>query len=138
MYSNIYGLSGIGLLKLLKMFKHVHTYCLLLYFIVLQCDEIFESIESNSEIARWSCMLSVGKVYYITGLSIDAATEGEKNIVNNKFKLIFTSKTTLLSVIDNCPDISYQHLSPFVSFLDVLPRSQTRDNVIIYNLHFNV
>jgi len=81
--SDIYGLLDIGLLKSLKFLKHVRTYCLLLYFIVLQCDEIFGSIESNSEIARWSSMLSAGKVYLISGLSVDAATEGEKNVVNN-------------------------------------------------------
>jgi len=82
-------------------------------------------------------MLNASKIYHIFGLSVDAATEGEKNVVNNKLKLIFMPKMTLLSLIDDCPDIPYQHLPPFVSFRDVPPRSQTRDNVIgIYNLHF--
>jgi len=81
-------------------------------------------------------MLSAGKVYHISGLSVDAATEGKKNVVNNKLKLVFTPKMTLLSVIEECPDIPFQHLPPFVSFRDVQPRSQTRDNVIgIYNVH---
>jgi len=139
--SDIYGLSGIGLVKLLKILKHVRTYCLLLYLIVLQYDEIFGSIESNSDIARWSSMLSTGKIYHISGLSIDAAIEEEKNIVNHKLKLIFTLKTTLPSVFDECHDIPYQRLLSFVSFRDrdVPQRSQTRDNVIgIYNLHFKV
>ena len=84
-------------------------------------------------------MLSVGKVYHISGLSVGVATEGEMNAVNNKLKLIFTPKTTLLSVINECPDIPYQLLLPFVSFRNVPPRLQTRDNVIgIYNLHFKV
>jgi len=134
--SDIYGLSGIGLLKSLKNLKHIRTYCLLRYFIILQCDEIFGSIEGNSEIARWSSMLSAGKVYHISVHSVDAATEGEKNVVDNKLRLIFTPKTTLLSVIEECPDIPFQHLLPFVSFHDVPPRSRTCDNVIgIYNLH---
>jgi len=82
-------------------------------------------------------MLSGGKVYHISGLSVDAAIEGEKNIVDNKLKLVFTPKTTLLSVIEERRDIPFQHLPPFVSFRDVPPRSQTRDNVIgIYNVHF--
>ena len=82
-------------------------------------------------------MLSGGKVYHISGLSVDAAIENEKNVVDNKLKLVFTPKTTLLSVFEECPDISLQHLPPFVSFRDVSPRSQTRDNVIgIYNVHF--
>ena len=73
------------------------------------------------------------------GFSVDAVTNGEKNVVNNKFKLIFTPKTILLSVIDDRPNIPYQHLPPFVSFLDVLQHSQTRNNVVgIYNLHFKV
>ena len=45
-------------------------------------------------------MLSAGKVYHISGLSVDAATEGKKNVVNNKLKLVFTPKMTLLSVIE--------------------------------------
>ena len=52
-------------------------------------------------------MLSVGKVYHIFGLSIDAAIEGEKNVVNNKLRLIFTHKMTLLNVIEECPDIPF-------------------------------
>ena len=123
-------------MKLLKLLKYVRIYSLLLYFIVLQCDKIFGSIESNSDIARWRSILSAGKVYHISGLSVDVATEEEKNVVNNKLKLIFTPKTTLLSVIEECPDIPFQHLLPFVSFHDVPPRSRTCDNVIgIYNLH---
>jgi len=47
MESDIYGLSGIDLLKFLKFLEHLRTYCLLLLFIVLQCDEIFGSIESK-------------------------------------------------------------------------------------------
>ena len=104
---NIYGLSSIGLLKLLKIFKHVRTYCLLLHFIFLRCDEIFESIENNFEITQWSSMLSAGKVYQISRLSVDVTTDEEKNVVNNKFKLIFTPKTILLSVTHECPDISH-------------------------------
>jgi hypothetical protein len=81
-------------------------------------------------------MLSVGQVYHISGLSVDAATEGEKNVVNNKLKLLFTSKTTLLSVIEECPDIPFQHLPPFLSFRDVPSRLRTRHNVIgTYNVH---
>ena len=68
-------------------------------------------------------MLSAGKVYHISGLSVDATTEGEKNGIDNKLKLVFTPKTTLLSVIEECPDIPCQHLPPFVSFHDVPPRS---------------
>jgi len=84
-------------------------------------------------------MLSASKVYHIYRLSVDAAVEGEKNVINNNFKLIFMPKTTLLSIIDDCPDIPFQHLLPFVPFRDVPPRSQTRDNVIgIYNLHLKV
>jgi len=52
-------------------------------------------------------MLSAGNVYYISGLSVNAATEGKKNVVNNKLKLIFTPKTTLLSLIEECPDIPF-------------------------------
>ena len=48
-------------------------------------------------------MLSAGKVYHVSGLSVDSATEGEKNVVNNKLKFIFTPKMTLLIVIDDCP-----------------------------------
>jgi len=81
-------------------------------------------------------MLSTIKVYHIFGLSVDAATEGKKNVVNNKLKLVFTPKTTLLSIIEECPNIPFQHLPPCVSFCNVPPRSQTRDNVIgIYNVH---
>jgi len=52
-------------------------------------------------------MLSIGKVYHISDFSVDAATEGEKNVVNNKLKLIFTPKTTFLSIIDDCSDIPH-------------------------------
>ena len=52
-------------------------------------------------------MVSAGKVYHISRLSVDATIEGEKNVVNSKLKLIFTPKLTLLNVIDDCPDISY-------------------------------
>jgi len=57
---------------------------------ILQCDEIFGSIEGNLKIARCSSMLSAGKVYHISRLPVDAATEGEKNVVDNKLKLVFT------------------------------------------------
>ena len=108
MQNDIYGLLGIGFLKLLKFFlKHIQTCYLLLYFIVLQCYEIFGSIENNFEIDRWNSMVSAGKVYHISRLSVDATIEGEKNVVNSKLKLIFTPKLTLLNVIDDCPDISY-------------------------------
>ena len=40
-------------------------------------------------------MLSAGKVYHISRLPVDAATEGEKNVVDNKLKQVFTPKTTL-------------------------------------------
>ena len=83
-----------------------------------------------------NAMLGAGKVYHISELSVDAAIEGEKNIVNKKLRLIFTLKTTLLSVIEECLDIPFQHLPPFVLFRDVSSRSRTHDNVIgIYNLH---
>ena len=84
-------------------------------------------------------MLSADKVYYISGLAVDAATETEKDVVNNKFNLIFMPKTTFLSAINDYLDILYQHLQPFVLFRDVSPCSHTRDNVIrIYNLQSKV
>jgi len=84
-------------------------------------------------------MLSVGKVNTFLGFQLMLQPKEKKNFVNNKLKLIFTPKTTLLSVIDDCPHIPYQHLLPFVLLCDVPPRSQTHDNVIgMYNLHFKV
>jgi len=74
-------------------------------------------------------MLNAGKVNHISGLLVDAVADKEKNAVNNNFKLIFTPRTILLSVIDDCLDISCQHLLPFVSFFDALHHSQTHDNV---------
>jgi len=52
-------------------------------------------------------MLSADKVYHISGLSVDAATEGDKNVVNDKLRLIFTPNTILLSVIEECHDIPF-------------------------------
>ena len=50
-------------------------------------------------------------------------------MVNNNLKLVFTSRTTLLGIIEDCPDIPYQYPPPFVSFIDVPRRLCTRDNV---------
>ena len=84
-------------------------------------------------------MLSVGKVYHIFILSINATTDRERNVVNNNFKLIFTPRTILLGVVNDCPKIPCQYLPPFLSLFDVPQRLQTCDNVIgTYDLHFKV
>ena len=67
---------------------------------------------------------------------VDAATDGERNAVNNNLKLVFTPRSRLLGVVEDCLDILYQHLPPCVSFIDVPRHLRTRDNVIgTYNLH---
>ena len=102
--------------------------------IVLQCDEIFASIEGDAQINQWRSILDAGKVYHISGLLVDAATDGERNVVKNNLKLVFTPNSRLLSVVEDCPDIPYQHLPPCVSFIDVPRRLRTHDNVIaMYN-----
>ena len=101
-----------------------------MHFIILQCDEIFGIIEDDADISRWRSILSAGKVYHISGLSVDAATDGERNVVTNLYKLVFTPRTTLLGVIEECQDISYQHRSPFLSFIDIPRRLRTPDNVV--------
>jgi len=75
-------------------------------------------------------ILSTGKVYHIFGLSVDAATDGERNMVTNLYKLVFTPRTTLLGFIEECQDIPYQHWPPFVSFTEVPRCLRTPDNVV--------
>jgi len=50
--------------------------------------------------------------------------------VINLYKLVFTPRTTLIGVIEECQDIPYQHRPPFVSFTDIPRRLRTPDNVI--------
>ena len=98
--------------------------------IVLQCDEIFASIEGDAQINQWRSILDAGKVYHISGLLVDAATDGERNVVKNNLKLVFTPRSRLLGMVEDCPDIPHQHLPPCVSFIDVPRRLRARDNVI--------
>ena len=100
------------------------------YYIVLQCDEILGSMEGDDAINRWISILKVGKVYYISELSVDVAIDGERNVVINNLKLVFTRRTRLLDGIDDCPDIPCQHLLPFMLFINVLWRLRLHDNII--------
>ena len=101
-----------------------------MYYIMLQCDEILGIIQGDDNINKWMGLLIVGKVYRICGLSVDGATDGERNIVNNNLRLTFTPTTTLLKVLENCYDIPCQHLPAFVPFNNVSSRLRSRDNVI--------
>jgi len=64
-------------------------------------------------------MRSAGKVYDFSGRLVNAATDEERNVMNNNFKLILTPRMILLGVNDDCPNIPCHHLRPFVSLLDV-------------------
>ena len=97
---------------------------------LLQYDEIFGNMEGDVDISRWRPLLITGKVDHIFGLSVDAATDGEKNVVTNNYKLVFSPRTRLLGVIDDCPDIPFQHRPPFLPFIDVPHRLRTPNNVV--------
>ena len=75
-------------------------------------------------------LLIAGKVHHISGLSVDGATDGERQIIKNILRLTFTASTSLLDVLKECYDIPCQHEPPFVPFIDVPSRPQSRDNVI--------
>jgi len=100
------------------------------YIIMLQCDEILGIIQGDDNINKWMGLLIAGKVHRICGLSVDGATDGERNIVNNNLRLTLTPATTLLEVLENCDDIPCQHLSTFVTFNNVSSRLRSLDNVI--------
>lgn len=50
--------------------------------------------------------------------------------MTNLYKLVFTPRTTLIGVIEECQDIPYQHRPPFLSFIDIPRRLRTPDNVV--------
>ena len=96
-------------------------------------------MEGDDAINRWNSILKAGNVYHISGLSVDATTDGERNVVTNNLKLVFTPRTRLEGVINGCPDIPYQHLPPFVSFIDVPRCLKLHDNIIgIYSLQITI
>ena len=110
-----------------------------MHLIILQCDEIFSNIEGDAHITRWRPILNASKVYHIFGLSVDAATDNEQNVVTNNYKLFFMLRTRLFGIIDDCQDISYQDQAPFVLFINVPRRLRTSDNAVGTNcLHSKV
>ena len=92
MESDIHGSSGIRVINLLKLDQIVYLYRLPMYYIVLQCDEILGIVQGDDNINKWMGLLIVGKVYRICGLSVDGATDGERNSVNNNLRLTFTQQ----------------------------------------------
>jgi len=50
---------------------------------------------------------SCGCVLSSLTLLVDAATDGERNVVKNNLKLVFTPRSRLLGVVEDCPDIPY-------------------------------
>jgi len=54
-------------------------------------------------------------------------------VVNNLYKLVFTPRTALLGVVEECQDIPYQHRPPFLSFTEIPRRLRTPDNGVGMN-----
>jgi len=106
MESDIHGSLGICVIRLLKLDQIVHLYRLPMYYIMLQCNEILGIIQGDDNIINeWMGLLIADKVHRICRLSVDGATNGERNIVNNNLRSTFTPATTLLEVLENCDGI---------------------------------
>ena len=79
-------------------------------------------MEGDDAINRWNSILKAGKVYHTSGLSVDVATDGERNVVTNNLQLVLCHERDLkmsLMIALTFPTSTYHSLYCLSMFRNV-------------------